>query len=208
MPRNKRFTQTPLLVLGLGNPGSEYTGTRHNAGYRVVDIMMDTVLPGSSAVLKKPFFSFLPYLIAEHQGWPGGRPLVLMRYAGYMNASGSGVCAVLKRYRAQVSDLLVVVDNMDLAPGECRLRQGGGTAGHNGLKSISAALGGGGYSRLYIGVGRPKGGVSVVDHVLGHFEPEDLALAEQACRRGAEGIAQLSRVPFNRVAEELNRRGN
>ena len=104
-----------------------------------------------------------------------------------MNHSGAVVPYLKRRYRLGPEHLLVVVDNMDLSPGTCRLKMGGGDAGHNGLKSLMVGWGTGAFRRLYIGVGRPRPGASV-------------------CRRAADAVRDLAFRDMARVAEELNRR--
>lgn len=197
--RKSNFTP-PIIVLGLGNPGPKFEFTRHNVGYRVVDQLM-----------KKPPTDFrrrlfTSYAFAHLSVEENKRPIIAVRYDGFMNNSGSIISALIRRYRAAPDDLLVVVDNMDLQPGKCRIRKGGGTAGHNGLKSIVKYLGSGDFLRLYIGVGRPPAGVEVVEHVLGEPENQDASAIIEACIRGADAIRRLAYTPFERVAEGLNRR--
>ncbi|MDF1568566.1 MAG: aminoacyl-tRNA hydrolase [Spirochaetaceae bacterium] len=190
----------PIIVLGLGNPGPKFERTRHNVGYWVVDQLM-----------KKPPTEFrrrlfASYAFAELTGGENNRPIITVRYDGFMNNSGCIISALKRRYRAVPEDLLVVVDNMDLRPGICRIRKGGGTAGHNGLKSVVKHVGSGDFMRLYIGVGRPLDGVGVVEHVIGEPENQDAAAIIDACTRGADAIRRLAYTPFQQVAEGLNRR--
>jgi len=122
-----------------------------------------------------------------------------------MNRAGDVVPELLRRYRAAPERFMVVVDNVDLVPGICRIKRGGGDAGHNGLKSVVRALGHGDFYRFYIGVGRPPGG-SLVDHVLGVPDKGDLADIDKACVRASWGILELAYRSIPRVMEEINKR--
>jgi PTH1 family peptidyl-tRNA hydrolase len=184
----------------LGNPGPRYERTRHNVGYHVADFLM-----------QEPPLQFRRRLFRSYSDAccvvdTGKRPLILVRYNGYMNRSGEVVPSLLRKYDVSAGDLIIVVDNMDLKPGVSRLKKGGGDAGHNGLKSIIKFLGNGDFSRLYIGVGRPAPGISVVDHVLGIPDEPDAPDIAMACLRGAASIRDLTHKTFGRVMEDLNRR--
>ena len=197
----KAKTGDALFVLGLGNPGARFEGTRHNAGCRTVDILL-----GESGLrLRYGLFSSLGAARIDAGGGRGA--LVLLRWEGFMNRSGAAVPRLKRRYGLEPERLVVVVDNMDLPAGRVRLRMGGGDAGHNGLKSLIAAWGGGGFRRLYIGVGRPAAGISVVDHVLGRPEGCEADALEDACRRAAGALARSRGVTerdFAALAEELS----
>lgn len=153
-----------LLVAGLGNPGREYEGTRHNAGRLVVDELARRA--GAS------FRSKFSGRVAEAR--LGERRIGLLEPETYMNESGRSVGAAARFFKAAPASLLVVHDDVDLAPGRLQARLGGGLAGHNGLRSIAQALGTQDFLRLRIGVGRPGRGDprSVSDYVLSPFEPE------------------------------------
>jgi PTH1 family peptidyl-tRNA hydrolase len=198
VPTSKQ--SSPMIVIGLGNPGPRYERTRHNVGYHVADFLM-----------QEPPLQFRRRLFRSYSDAccvvdTGKRPLILVRYNGYMNRSGEVIPSLLRKYDVSAGDLIVVIDNMDLKPGVCRLKQGGGDAGHNGLKSIIRVLGNGDFSRLYIGVGRPAPGISVVDHVLGIPDGSDAPDITMACLRGAASIRDLTHKTFGRVMEDLNRR--
>jgi PTH1 family peptidyl-tRNA hydrolase len=189
-----------MIIMGLGNPGPKYECNRHNVGYHVVDFIMQ------EPPLRFRRRLFASYRYAVITGSSGKRPLILVRYNGYMNRSGEIVTGLLKKFHASPENLLVVVDNMDLQPGVCRLKKGGGDAGHNGLKSIISNLNDGRFSRLYVGVGRPARESTVVDHVLGNPEGTEAKKITEACLRAAISVKDLASKSFSRVAEELNRR--
>lgn len=200
MKQKKRPEADPLFVAGLGNPGARYAGTRHNAGYLVLDILM------RNPPLRFRKHLFHTYMSADLKVPDGGRSVLLLRSFDYMNHSGRIAAPLLRRHSAAPHDFIVVVDNMDLEPGVCRLKKGGGHAGHNGLKSIIHHLNSRDFYRLYIGVGRPYPPDSVIEHVLGRPDAHDAARITESCERAAQAIRDLAVHPAERVMEQLNRR--
>ncbi len=172
----------PKLVVGLGNPGAEYAETRHNIGFAVVD---ELGRRHDCSFKKKWRFDAL---VGEIR-WADER-VTLAKPQTYMNRSGRAVVALMLWRKLSPADLLVVVDDADLPLGEIRLRPGGGSGGHNGLRSISQSLGGDqDYPRLRVGIGRhggPDAGLS--DHVLSRFGAEERATADAATDRAAEAL--------------------
>jgi len=192
-------SKNSIVVMGLGNPGAKFERTRHNVGYHVVNLVLDE----RRGKLRRGFFRRYSY--CELTNGPGHQSLVLVRSNSYMNRVGDIVPELLRRYRAAPERFMVVVDNVDLMPGMCRIKRGGGDAGHNGLKSVVRALGHGDFYRLYIGVGRPPG-TSLVDHVLGVPDKDDLADIDRACVRASRGVIELAYRPISRMMEEINHR--
>jgi len=191
---------TPFIIVGLGNPGPRYELSRHNVGYHVIDLVMQEP---PMRLRRRLFASYYHSLLTVT---PGSRPLLMVRSAGYMNNSGDIVPSLIRRYEVLPEDFIVIVDNMDLQPGTCRLKKGGGDAGHNGLKSLIRRMESSDFYRLYIGVGRPSPGVSVVEHVLGTPDAEDSRKIHSACIKAGRAVRSLAEKPLARVVEELNRR--
>ncbi len=157
-----------VYIFGLGNPGPEYEQTRHNAGVETL-----TKLAAFFQVkLKKR--CFCNYRWARIDTPETGRAVLVFPLT-YMNLSGNAVPGLVK----EGDEVIVICDQMDLAPGCLRIKNGGSSAGHNGLKSMLSALPGN-FKRVYIGVGRPEEGVSVPDHVLSRFSDADRALVDKA----------------------------
>ena len=153
------------VICGLGNPGPEYDATRHNVGWWLVDRL-------SSEWELGPFRRSGPALAAG--GVVGEHEVLLLKPITFMNRSGAALAPLRTDSDVDVAnDLLVVVDDVALDVGRVRLRPSGSTGGHNGLKSVEAALGTAEYPRLRVGVGSPPQGVPMVDWVLSEFEPED-----------------------------------
>jgi peptidyl-tRNA hydrolase, PTH1 family len=166
------------LIVGLGNPGAEYDGTRHNIGFEVASVLADRW------GLPKPTSKYRGLLTAGRTG-PGGPRVAILKPTTYMNDAGTSVGPARGALKVDLDHLLVVHDEIDLPFGEVRTRTGGGLAGHNGLKSLRAGLGSPDFARVRIGVGRPPttDPDRVAAYVLGRFrEPkEDVkALIERA----------------------------
>jgi len=162
--RGEQASTLDLLVAGLGNPGREYQQTRHNAGWMVVDELARR----HDGSFRSKFDGRLSEIRL------GELRLALLKPETYMNVSGKSIAAARRFFKVEPEQLLVVHDDVDLEPGRLQARGGGGLAGHNGLRSIAAALGTQDFLRLRVGVGRPGRGDRrpVADYVLSAFEPE------------------------------------
>lgn len=190
--------QESYLLLGLGNPGKSYERTRHNVGFLSVNIAADAV----GARLRRPLFS--SYQVGSAAA--GKNSCVLVKPLTYMNRSGIVLPRLMRKHRISCRSLIVLCDNMDLPPGAVRVRRGGGTAGHRGLQSITQELHDSGFIRIYIGIGRPKAGCTVVDHVLGIPDEAEFSLIEQGVIRAGEAAIQAVTQPLERVMNEYNRK--
>ena len=166
----------PLLVVGLGNPGPNYAKTRHNLGFVVADLLAERM--GSKFKVHKRSGAEVV------TGRLGGRSIVLAKPRTYMNESGRQVGPLAKFYSVPPADIVVVHDELDIEFGRIRLKFGGGVAGHNGLRSVSAALGTKDFQRVRVGIGRPPGRKDPASFVLENFtateRPEVPVLCEQA----------------------------
>lgn len=188
------------MVVGLGNPGPNYQNTRHNAGFWFVDRWAGV----RGVSFRKPWFR--PFLWAESRD-SDGHVLHLIKPLTFMNRSGAVLGEVFARTGATPEELLVVFDQMDLPPGRARLKPHGSSGGHNGLNSIDAFLGTGGYHRLAVGIGRPEPGVSVVDHVLGVPSEADRALIDSAIERILPSANQVWSRGWEPLIHVVNQRG-
>jgi PTH1 family peptidyl-tRNA hydrolase len=165
------------VVVGLGNPGGRYQGTRHNVGYDVVDYLASGPHAGR-------FQSRFQAKVAELN--EGGEMLLLVKPETFMNLSGRCVRQALDFYQVPTSDLLVVCDDINLPLGKLRIRARGTHGGHNGLRDIQNHLGGVEYARVRIGVDAPRD--DAVDHVLGKFRPAERAVIEDAVALAAQAV--------------------
>ena len=190
------------LIVGLGNPGSEYAKTRHNAGFMAVEKLLQTMPEGS----------FTESHTAESRTFTGrfrGKNLVLQMPLTFMNCSGSAVGTLSRRLGVAPEEILVISDDLDLPVGRIRLRRGGSDGGHNGLKSIIAELGSASFLRMRIGIGRPAPG-KTVDYVLTGFEGDEercfqeaLTLSVQAIRTALIAGAADAMNKFNAMRVEI-----
>lgn len=167
------------LIVGLGNPGRRYRGTRHNVGWEVLDRLARRC----------------GITVAEDDGWSevgrgsiGHHRVLLARPATYVNVSGVAVLDLRRRHRVKVEDTLIIADDLDLPLGRVRLRAGGSAGGHNGLKSVIEALGTETFPRLRVGIGRPPVDVDPADFVLTRFTPQERTGLEAALDRAADAI--------------------
>ena len=159
------------LIVGLGNPGADYSRTRHNAGFLLVERLAE--LWGARWAYEKRFNSRLAR--AER----AGASVLLGQPQTYMNSSGEAVGAVARFYRVPVSRLLLVVDDADLPLGEIRLRPSGSSGGHHGLESVEQQMGTRDYARLRIGIGRESGAREITNYVLGRFSSTETPLVDR-----------------------------
>jgi PTH1 family peptidyl-tRNA hydrolase len=172
----------PWLVIGLGNPGAQYAGNRHNAGYLVLDVLAERA--GSKFKRHKARADVLESRIA-------GERAVLAKPWSYMNESGGPVSALRDFFKVPVEQIVVVHDELDLAPGAIRLKQGGGDNGHNGLRSLRRSLGSGEFFRVRLGIGRPPGRQDPADFVLRDYSAADRKDLGVQLERAADAIETL-----------------
>ena len=184
------------LLVGLGNPGPEYEDTRHNAGFWWVDeaasrlkagLSMDKAHHGRVARVNAP--------IALAPGAAG--PVWLLQPQTYMNLSGKSVAALARFFKIAPQEILVVHDELDLPPGQARLKKGGGSAGHNGLKDITTQLGSPDYWRLRLGIGHPGDRDAVADYVLRKPPSAERAMIDEALRRALPALHPLLKGEFD-----------
>ena len=170
-------SQPPVrLVAGLGNPGPRYAATRHNVGFRVAERL------AAEGGAEFRDHSRVPARVAEWRD--GGLRWIALQPSTFMNLSGQAVSAALRFWKLGTESLLAVVDDVELKPGEIRLRGSGSDGGHNGLKSIRRSLGTGDWYRIRIGVGRGRG--EAADHVLSRFARHEAAGLDDLLQRAAD----------------------
>lgn len=187
------------LVVGLGNPGERYASTRHNIGARVVERLAEQ--------LEERFRKarFLPLLVAEAR--VDGERVWLVRPMTFMNISGPPVASFARRHRIGPDRIVVCQDEIDLAFGSLRLKQGGSTAGHRGLDSLSQAVRTKDFHRVRLGVGRPPGRKEAADHVLDTFAKRERQDVELLIEDAADAVLTLIREGLTVAQDRFNRRG-
>jgi peptidyl-tRNA hydrolase, PTH1 family len=185
------------LIAGLGNPGDEYARTRHNAGFQFVDELARR----HGAAFRKD---------ARHQGEVAkitvdGHELWLLKPMTFMNRSGGPVHSLAGFYKLPVGALLVAYDELDFSPGTIRLKEGGGAAGHNGIRDIMAQMGDA-FWRLRIGIGHPGDRSAVLNYVLGRPPAPDLQLINEAIAAGCEAVPVMLRDGAQKAMNSLHTR--
>ena len=189
------------LVVGLGNPGEKYAGTRHNVGF----MALEQLAKRQSSSFKQQ--SKLHGLLAEVG--QGTERLRLLMPQTYMNESGRSIRAALDWFGFEPAQMLILVDDMDLPLGRLRLRLSGGAGGHNGLRSTIAHLGGQEFPRLRIGIGAPalnpvERKQRTVGHVLGRFAAAEQPLLDEVIDEVLAGLDLIQRLGFERAGNRLN----
>jgi PTH1 family peptidyl-tRNA hydrolase len=185
------------LIVGLGNPGRAYQGTRHNVGFEVVDMV---------AGRHQVAWESAPRGIEALVGRWREADVVLAKPLTFMNLSGPAVVGLLQFYKIDVPDLLVVVDEIYLDLGRLRARGAGSAGGHNGLKSILGALGTGAFARLRVGVGRGDARRDLADHVLARFEPDERPIVAEVVSRSADAAELFVAEGIGPVMNRFNRK--
>lgn len=191
--------EAPYLVIGLGNPGPRYAGTRHNAGFMVLDL-----LAGRSSTKFKAHRGRADLV----EGRLGQHRVLLAKPKCYMNESGGPAASLRDFFKVPPGRIVVVHDEIDLPYGVLRLKLGGGDNGHNGLKSIRSSLGTGEWHRVRFGVGRPTGPQSPADFVLDDFAPAERRELPFHVDRAADAVETLitdgltaAQNAFNKIGE-------
>lgn len=177
----------PWLVVGLGNPGREYAGNRHNVGFMVADLLADRVRARFGRHRRASAD------VAEGRLGVGAEAprLVLAKPLTYMNLSGGPVSALRQFYKVPVEKIIAVHDDLDLEYGQLRAKIGGGEGGHNGLRSMSKSLGSRDYLRVRFGIGRPPGRQDPADYVLSNFSTVELKDADFLLDRTADMVESV-----------------
>ncbi|MFI5178950.1 MAG: aminoacyl-tRNA hydrolase [Vicinamibacterales bacterium] len=185
------------LVVGLGNPGGEYRGTRHNVGFEVMDLLARRhglvwpAKPGGDA--------------AEVRWRRSDADVLLVKPLTFMNLSGQAVGELVRFYKIDFADVLIVCDDVNLPLGRLRARATGTEGGHNGLRSIAESLGTIDYARLRVGVGRGDMRRDLADHVLARFEPDERTGIDDAIARAADAVELWMTDGLARVMNTFNR---
>lgn len=182
------------LVVGLGNPGAKYAGTRHNVGFELLDYLAASPLCG-------PFRAKFQGQVAELN--EGIEPVLLLKPETFMNLSGRAVRQVFDFYKLMPEQVLVICDDFNLPLGKLRARAKGSHGGQNGLRNIQECLGTDAYPRLRIGVGQPGPG-EAVDFVLSRFKPGERAVVDDAVARAAQGVLLWLREDLEACMNRVN----
>lgn len=183
------------LIVGLGNPGAEYAHTRHNMGFDVIDELASR---WGISLWKEDMKAQIASYVRD------GEKILLVKPLTYMNNSGEAVGAIARYYKVEPEDIFVVCDDLDLPVGKTRIRKKGASGGHNGIKSLIAHLGTEEFNRFRIGVGHPRDGHTVVQHVLGRPYGEEIPEIEAAKMHTADSIEGALKIGVDKAMNQFN----
>ncbi len=183
------------LIAGLGNPGPEYEHTRHNAGFEVMDVLAREY--GAS------YWKSEGGAATAHCSYHGNE-VILAKPQSFMNKSGGPVASLFKKYDIEIDRLIVVHDELDIPAGMVKVKKGGGSAGHNGIKSIAEKLQTPAWIRVRCGIGRPPGRMDVVRYVLSVPKKDQFDLFMEAVDHSAEAVCSLLDVGLNKTQQQFN----
>jgi PTH1 family peptidyl-tRNA hydrolase len=193
--RPRRRAAADLLVVGLGNPGDEYRGSRHNVGAEVVELLAKR---HGGRLRKRKERALVDEITID------GKRVALAVPVTYVNDSGHAVGALVRRFGVTQEQLVVVHDELDLPVGELRVKSGGGLAGHNGLRSIAAHLHTQDFQRVRIGVGKPVSKERGADHVLNRFGKRERADIDVTIEQGANAVESIVREGVDAAMNRFN----
>lgn len=182
------------LIVGLGNPGKEYEGTRHNCGFMVIDELARKLNVDINQNKFKGLYVKTKYC---------GEDVVLLKPQTYMNLSGESVIALMNFFKIDQEDIIVIYDDLDMPVGKLRLRKNGSAGGHNGIKNIIAHLGNQNFKRIRVGIDRHKY-MKVVDYVLSRFSKEETDAINQGIENAANAVIDYLDHDFDYVMNRYN----
>ena len=186
------------IIAGLGNPGQPYEGTRHNAGFDVIDVLAEAY---NISVDYRKNRALIGKGIIE------GQKVILAKPQTYMNLSGESIRGLVDYYKVdEESELIVIYDDVSLDPGQIRIRKKGSAGGHNGIKSIIAHLGTEVFPRVKVGVGQKPRQYDLADYVLGHFSSEEREQMAEGYRHAAEAVKYMVTDRVDEAMNEYNRK--
>lgn len=184
------------IIVGLGNPGTQYQNTRHNAGFMAID----TIAEKYSADVKRIKFKSLC-----GECTISGKKCLLMKPSTYMNNSGEAVAEAMNFYKTDIEHVIVLYDDISLEPSKLRIRRKGSDGGHNGIKSIIYLTGSDTFPRVKIGVGKkPHPQYNLADWVLSNFKSEEIPLLREACQNTADAVALMVDEKINEAMNKFN----
>ena len=186
------------LIVGLGNPGRQYEGTRHNMGFDTIDYLIEKYRIPQGGVKFNAMYG---------KGIIGGEKVILIKPLSFMNLSGGPVRDMANYFKVDPeTELIVIYDDIDLEPGQLRIRKKGSAGGHNGMKDIIQKLGTQNFTRVKVGVGAKPKGWDLADYVLGRFSSEERKHIDEAIVRAAKAVAMIVEEGPDAAMNEYNRK--
>lgn len=186
------------IIVGLGNPTRQYEGTKHNVGFDTIDFLVDEYRVPSSGVKHKAMYG---------KGVIAGQKVILAKPLTYMNLSGESVAELVNYYKIDPEEELVVIyDDINLAPGYIRVRKKGSAGGHNGIKNIIAQLGSDKFKRIRVGVGEKPKNWDLADYVLSPFSKEERTQVDEAIRHAADALEMILQDDIDGAMNKYNKK--
>lgn len=183
------------IIVGLGNPESEYDKTRHNMGFNVVNKIAEK---NNISISQKKFKGLYG------TGFIGTKKVAILKPQTYMNLSGEAVVEIMNFYKEDLENLLVIYDDVDIEKGEIKIRKFGSAGSHNGMKSIVLLLGSDKFPRLRVGIGKPEENRDMISHVIGHMSKEDEEILDKSTSKAAEAVEELVKNGIDSAMNKFN----
>ena len=183
------------LIVGLGNPESEYNKTRHNMGFDTINILAKKY---NIEVNKSKFKGLFG------QGEIEGEKVILLKPQTYMNLSGESIAEVMKFYKIDVKDIVIIYDDIDTEPGTIRIRKQGSSGTHNGMKSVISHLGTETFDRIRIGIGRPEHN-DMINYVIGKIHDNDYKVLEEGIKKAADAVSCILKENIDKAMNKYNK---
>ncbi|MDV2686756.1 aminoacyl-tRNA hydrolase [Alkalihalophilus sp. As8PL] len=183
------------VIVGLGNPGTKYAGTRHNIGFDIIDYCAEEF----GVELNQSKFKGI-----YGTKMMNGEKVFFLKPLTYMNLSGESVRPLLDYFNIDIEDLVVIYDDLDLPTGKIRLRQKGSAGGHNGIKSLIQHLGTDKFKRIRVGIDRPQNGEPIVNYVLGTYHPDEREAVNESIIHASKAVEAWTEKPFLEVMNQFN----
>ncbi len=185
-----------FIVVGLGNPGSRYENTRHNMGFDTIDLLSAKYNIKVSKVKFKAITG---------DGEIEGQRVILVKPQTYMNLSGESVREIIEWYKIPINNIIIVYDDIDMPLGKIRVRPGGSSGTHNGMRSIIYQIQSDGFPRVRVGIGRPPEGWALADFVLSKFNAEDRKLVNESIKNACDAVASIVKSGVDTAMNKFNR---
>lgn len=183
------------IIVGLGNPESEYEKTRHNMGFNVINKLAEK----HNIEVKQKKFKGL-----YGAGFIGTKKVALLKPQTYMNLSGEAVVEIMNFYKEELENLLIIYDDVDIEKGEIKIRKFGSAGSHNGMKSIVSLLGSDKFPRVRVGIGKPEENRDMISHVIGAMSKEDQEILDKSTTKAAEAIEELIKNGIDSAMNKFN----
>lgn len=184
-----------FLIIGLGNPESDYANTRHNMGFNVINKISENY---NIEVNRSKFKSLYGSGIIDNE------KVVLLKPQTFMNLSGEAVKEAIDFYKIDLNKILIIYDDIDLEPGKIRIRKSGGPGTHNGMRSIVELLSNENFARLRVGIGKPKDNTDLVEYVIGHIDTEDKELLNKGIELATEAVYTILKEGIDNAMNKFN----